>query len=1733
MALVVPDPVPAPADGPTGGSSPITFWTDASPAQVIDVGGTPLEAYAGFLVARGTAAVWHALAARGHRADPMPDASTVRFLTGAVDARDLARSTSWSANGRGLTSGVVHVHAPFKEAWREAFERRGIEILRYIPENAFLVRGTPSAVRDLGSLPFVDGLGAFDPSWKVRPGMPSEGILDVRAVVLPGEPPEAVASWLSRRLGPAAEGPASGVGILGTYGSGDFRWVRARIPADLVPPLASRPEVEFVEPVRPTRLLNAEMAWVLQTNQAGDYRYWSTGLDGRGQVVGVADTGLDYDHDMFRESLGEIVLAGGDLFNRTDPARRKVVRYVNMGVLTGQLTWPGGGGTWDPWSIQDSDHTPTGLDCTFGHGTAVQSVLAGNDNWRTGGGDVDDGLALRAALYHQDVGTVGPDPSPTPSCLGDTDVLAYIPEDLADLFGPPDLVYNDPVAPVRIHSDSWGIDANEYDVQARSLDAFVWNHSNFTVLFASGNTGPTAGSVDSPGTAKNVVTVGGVGNPDGADSLTDQEDVAGLSSRGPTSDGRLKPTVLGIFDGDSAMSDGYARSGTGGPDDHWQGTSYATPSAAAAAAIIRQYFTEGWYPAARPVLGNAREPSAALLRAVLIASGTQVTGNGRFRPGADTWPNNEQGFGRITLSNVLPIAPGDAFRTRVVDASSGLVTGEVYQETVRVSGSRGLRFVLTWSDYPATLNAAKVLVNDLHLELTAPDGTVYLGNNFGTFSSGGSISGGSADTRNVEEAVIVPGPLPPARIGDWSVRVIGANVPVGPQPFALLVTGDLDLAYGRVALDRPSYGPGETVRLEVEDADASSVEVLVTSDFEPAGVLVPLVRSAPDETWRGSVPVSFGPTTEPGVQVRHGDTLRAEYDDGSPVHTSVATASIDGVGPTISDVGAGRPEPTSARVTWRTDEPATSAVWYGTSTGNLSSVAGASDLRTQHDMTLSGLAPDTLYYFDVVSRDRHGQETRDANGGRHHRFRTQAFGDVLLVIGDASFPPEREASWSFALGSNGWTWSFWRVADAGRPSLAVLAAHRAVIWQVGLEQYPPFDADERDLVKRYVDGGGRLLVVSHDTTWALADATSQYYSVDGGVWVEGVLKASLRCDPLTAGRIRGVSGDPIGGAFSGGVGYRAHRNGGALDELFLSSIGGPAASVFTDELVSGCTGGPVALRWTSSAPNGTAGTGAWAGTPSRLVYYAFEVTSADTVSGDLRPTSAVRAQIVDAGVRWLVSGTTTALDRDHPTVSLTLPIGGTFAGPTVPIEWTAADGGLPLAGFDLSYSADAGQSWTTFDSLSGTARSTAWDVTSLPNGDRYLVRIVARDTGTPSLSGADETDAFVEIRRAGGDASGPTIWAGSVRIAPNPPGAGTTATLTATADDRRSGAGTIAAIEYFLNGSEPSPADYGLGFPLDPADGAYDASVENGTWSDALPSAPGASCVWVHARDAGGNWGPFESSCFVVISSGPDATAPATAPFSAARLANGRADVEVVWSRAPDEGLYGGTTTYRVLRSATPRGPASDVSGPRPATGAPSYAFVDPTAGEVDPSDYFYRIESEDAAGNVAVTAAFAAKVRIAVAAGANLLGMSVDASEPSIGSLAGALPWTSAWAYDACGGSRWRSAVPSEAGAFRVHLGEGFWFNGTAGDLLAVGVVPAAARVDLCAGWNLIALPGFAAGITVGALRAATGADLVAGFDAAGPYHTRALADSEIVVPGRGLWVLVPMAATWTVPGA
>jgi hypothetical protein len=149
-----------------------------------------------------------------------------------------------------------------------------------------------------------------------------------------------------------------------------------------------------------------------------------------------------------------------------------------------------------------------------------------------------------------------------------------------------------------------------------------------------------------------------------------------------------------------------------------------------------------------------------------------------------------------------------------------LTTAQDYSVTLRITnGSDPFRITVVWTDYPGTEAANGGLVNDLDLTVIAPDGTTYTGNDL---FSDGSLDGDVDHTNNVE-GIDIASP----QLGDYVVRVRAYNTPHGPQPFALVASGDLiqvsASCYARI-------NSGATFSSTDADAVQLAVDAAVTND---------------------------------------------------------------------------------------------------------------------------------------------------------------------------------------------------------------------------------------------------------------------------------------------------------------------------------------------------------------------------------------------------------------------------------------------------------------------------------------------------------------------------------------------------------------------------------------------------------------------------------------------------------------------------------------------------------------------------------------------------------------------------------------------------------------------------------------------------------------------------------------------------------------------------------------
>ncbi|GJP30633.1 hypothetical protein CLOM_g4168 [Closterium sp. NIES-68] len=254
--------------------------------------------------------------------------------------------------------------------------------------------------------------------------------------------------------------------------------------------------------------------------------------------------------------------------------------------------------------------------------------------------------------------------------------------------------------------------------------------------------------------------------------------MARFSSWGPTPDGRIKPDITAPGEGIwSAKSNRNLRQPSCAVTQ-MSGTSMATPITAGSAALLRQYFMDGFYPTGERVPANGFVPSGMLLKATLINGATALNAANGDRYPIDAPPSMNQGFGRVHLSNAVPIAGTASFTTVAIEGPA-LKTGNGYRICLLADpgrsdggvGSDDIKVTLAWYDAPAALvanqNAATpLLVNNLDLSVTSPAGHTFFGN-----------GGAAPDTRNTVEQVHITAP----QLGVYTVDVRAAQVNM-PMP---------------------------------------------------------------------------------------------------------------------------------------------------------------------------------------------------------------------------------------------------------------------------------------------------------------------------------------------------------------------------------------------------------------------------------------------------------------------------------------------------------------------------------------------------------------------------------------------------------------------------------------------------------------------------------------------------------------------------------------------------------------------------------------------------------------------------------------------------------------------------------------------------------------------------------------------------------------------------------------
>ncbi len=676
----------------------------------------------------------------------------------------------------------------------------------YLPNNAVIAWvDTPELLDRLDNENHIDWVGRYEPAYKLDPSMGSAQLTSPHRVgrhvwqlnidIIPGHRFEAIETELA----------ILGVSVLQRV---DLRGARTHDQQFLVVAASSRQitAIAGIEGVRMIQesgdgpaLYDLSGGGKLQNRQlavddgadspivaASTFPLWLThNLQGQGQVIGVVDTSFDWNNSGTAGCATGYPDIAIDNYGMALPNLSRVAipavgsGGVNLKIPRADLL---GGAT-----LQGSSAGEHGAGVA---GAALADFYGNNDvKWWEHDPDTWDswaptnysgllgpGLAHEAQLYatpalDSNGGFRWESPGEFPTNMSIT-------------------LNNMAAAGVSTSAHSLGIveSANTYTQTSVAHDTAAFDNPDMLQFIAAGNDGAGSNKLSSQAVVKNGMTVGA------SDDVLKPEDRATFSSTGPRFDGGLKPDIMapgtdtfGRAGGVQSLLILPQSNGTSSASCSYQytsGTSFSAPTAAGAGALVHQYYEEGRYLGFNPL----NDASAALIKATLVNAGHRLTG---ANLGNGNYPNDYQGWGEPNLSEVLDFGLGTRHLiAQDVPSAAGFTSGgdsnDVWAFNVNGSGD-GLKVSLAWTDEPGSTGSGKKLINDLHLLVTSPGGTVYRGNVING-STGLSTSGGTADTLNNLENVILSAPA----TGAWTATIDpGSGNYSVPQGYALVITGNV------------------------------------------------------------------------------------------------------------------------------------------------------------------------------------------------------------------------------------------------------------------------------------------------------------------------------------------------------------------------------------------------------------------------------------------------------------------------------------------------------------------------------------------------------------------------------------------------------------------------------------------------------------------------------------------------------------------------------------------------------------------------------------------------------------------------------------------------------------------------------------------------------------------------------------------------------------------------------
>jgi hypothetical protein len=838
----------------------------AQAAQVAVAGGRLIADYGSYRLFEVPEALLHRNLGRAR-----DDYNSILLNAGSLDTTkpEIQALRAKAEDFAGKRLHLVQFAGPVQPAWRQELLDAGVRIVTYIPQNTYLVYGDSHSIKQIQDMatasPRIQWESAYLDDYKTHPGALA-GKTDQFAIQLTDDDlanAETLKLVDGLKLAP----------MTAPHRVLEYLDIIVRLRAADLALVAARPDVISIQPwFAPKKFCERQDQIV-----AGD-------LDGNapagpGYLAWLESLG--FADEQFATSRFAIDITDSGIDNGTTSPNHFGLYSYGLTNAASRVVYS---------RLEGTPNTPSTLEGCDGHGTINAHIAGGFDAGTNF--PFADGAGFAYGLGVCPFARVGA------SVVFDPNEWTF--PDLSQLQSD---AYN---GGARISNNSWGAgdDNGIYGIYSQEFDALARDaqpagttfptpgNQEMVIVFAAGNAGSQSETVDQPGTAKNVITVGGAenvqpfGGADGCGVDDDEADsaneIAATSSRGPCQDGRLKPDIVapsthvsgGVLEaqqpGPLGMADPcyYGNSVCGGPDGVFyppfqqfytasSGTSHAAPCVAGGCALLRQYF----------INRSLNPPSPAMTKAWLMNSARYMTG----ATADDTLWSINQGMGELDLCAAFDGTPRLLRDEQVADMFTASGQTQTFTGTI-ANTNLPFRVTLAWTDAPGS-TAGAAYNNDLDLTVTA-GGKTYLGN---VFSQGLSVPGGTADAADNVESVFCPAGV----AGTFTVTVTATSInSVGVpnasnalnQDFALvvdnanafgapvIVAAGSALAEENCGSGNGAIDPGETVTVNLSLQNIGTVNTTnLTATLLPVGG----IDSPGAPAYFGMLPADDGPIFQP------------------------------------------------------------------------------------------------------------------------------------------------------------------------------------------------------------------------------------------------------------------------------------------------------------------------------------------------------------------------------------------------------------------------------------------------------------------------------------------------------------------------------------------------------------------------------------------------------------------------------------------------------------------------------------------------------------------------------------------------------------------------------------------------------------------------------------------------------------------------------------------------------